>query len=175
MEQFGHVTLPMILDNLPPPKTPDGLLDKTSALAVKLEKWQVKKRETKEHRQRQLLAIAEGRAPPDSLTDPSMRDRLTLLHANISNRGPGLGRGVRGRGNAGPSGLIGLALSSVGVERGVRRKGRLESEVAKADRLEMLRNEELIWVVLLNAEDGSFSPHLSELSCSPTVWHNLFR
>lgn len=154
MEQFGHVTLPMILDDLPPPKTPDGLLDKTSALALKLEKWEVKKRETKENRQRQLLAIAEGRAPPESLTDPSMRDRVTLMHANLSGRGEAFGRNMRGRGGSGRPGLIGLALSSVGVERGTRRKGRLESQVAKADRLEMLRNEELIWLVLLNAEDG---------------------
>lgn len=172
MEQFGHVTLPMTLDNLPAPETPDSLLDKTSAFALKLEKRNVKKREAKEHRQRQLLAIVEGRAPRGSLTDPSMSDRLILMKANLADRKAALGRSLSRHGSSGPSGS---ALSSVGPEEGNRRHGKLRSQVAKADRLEMLRNEGLIWVVLLNAEDGSLPSPTSKLSYSPTFRYNLFR
>lgn len=84
MRQFGDVTLPMSQIDLPPPITPTSLLDKSSALALKLDTWQVRKRETKENRNRQLLAIAEGRAPPDSLTDPSILERMQLLRASTS-------------------------------------------------------------------------------------------
>lgn len=144
----------MTLDNLPPPQTPKSLLDKTSALALRLETRRVKKRETKEHRQRQLLAIVEGRAPPDSLTDPSMGERLTIMRTNLSDRAADFGRSMRGRTSSGHPGLTESAFSSGEVERGNRRGGKLAVRVAKADRLEMLRTEELVWVVLLNAEDG---------------------
>lgn len=127
--------------DVPPPKTPEGLLDKSSALAIKLEQWRVKRKETKDMRNRQLLAIAEGRAPPGSLNNPTRRERKMQRRAS---------RRANRRG-----GLISMALSAAGVERSNRRGGRLAMQVAKADRLEMLRTDGLIWLVLLNAEDGA--------------------
>src|ERR1700733_12590766 len=106
--------------NVPPPTMPEGLLDKASALAIKLEQWRAKKRESKANHSRRLLAIAEGR---------TQRRR--------------------------PVGPISHLLSATGAERYSRRNRRLRSDVARADRLEMLRTDGLVWLVLLNAEDGT--------------------
>lgn len=123
--------------DVPPPKMPEGLLDKASALAIKLEQWRAKKRESKANRSRRLLAIAEGRTPQGSLGKPSRRQRRAQRR--------------------GPVGPIGLLLSATGAERYSRRNRRLRSDVARADRLEMLRTDGLVWLVLLNAEDGTWT------------------
>jgi hypothetical protein len=137
LQQLEGFVLP-VSTNVPPPKTPEGLLDKASALAIKLQQWKLKKRETKANRSRQLLAIAEGRATSDSLGNPTRRERIQQRRAQRQR----------------PVGPIGLLLSTAGVERGSRRDRRLRSTVAKADRLEMLRTDGLVWLVLLKAEDG---------------------
>lgn len=137
LQQLEGFVLP-VSTNVPPPKMPEGLLDKASALAIKLEQWRLKKRETKADRSRRLLAIAEGRAPSHSLGNLTFRERVQQRRAQ------------RRR----PVGPIGLLLEAAGVERASDR--RLRSTVAKADRLEMLKTDGLVWLVLLNAEDGIY-------------------
>ncbi|KAF8307280.1 hypothetical protein DL93DRAFT_136346 [Clavulina sp. PMI_390] len=61
------LALPMSTISLPDPRPPKGLMDKGSALAVKLDIARSTKREEKEKRARQLLDVAQGRAPPESL------------------------------------------------------------------------------------------------------------
>jgi len=56
---------------MPPPVTPQGLMDKASALAVKLSLWRGKRSETTANKQRHLLAVAEGREP---MTDAERTD-----------------------------------------------------------------------------------------------------
>lgn len=154
LQQLEGFVMPVSAD-VPPPKTPEGLLDKSSALAIKLEQWRAKRKDTKDMRNRQLLAIAEGRAPPGSLADPTRRERKMQRRASRrSNR--------RG-------GLISTALSAAGVERSNRRGGRLAMQVAKADRLEMLRTDGLVWLVLLNAEDGALPFCLAFSRCDAYI------
>lgn len=50
--------------SVPPATVPSSLLDKSSALAIKLDTWQTKRHETNADRQRHLLAVAEGREAP---------------------------------------------------------------------------------------------------------------
>lgn len=118
----GYI-LPVSLD-VPPPKTPESLMDKTSALAIKLRQWKGSRSESKATRKRRLLAAAEGRQTVQSTQE------LTGRRARRAERRAR--KGIRG----GPH---------------VRR---LRAKVAKADRLEYITTDGLVWVVLFNADQG---------------------
>lgn len=138
--------MPVSSDGVPPPRTPEGLLDKSSALALKLERWKATRGETQDMRNRQLLAIAEGRAPRGSMSQLSRMEQLELLHASFtSSRRPG---------------LLQQVLPAVGGS-GTTSNSRLAEKVAKADRLEMLRTEGLVWLVLMNADEGTLTGSIS--------------
>lgn len=112
--------------NVPPPKTPEALMDKASELCIKLRIWQGKRADNKAMRNRRLLAIAEGRAQPQYYNNPGYIDRKTRRKEYKAAR-----RARRGK--------------SSGV---------LTGRVAKADRLEHNATGELVWVVILNADQG---------------------
>lgn len=112
--------------DVPPPKTPDALLDKASELCIKLRLWQGKKADTKAMRNRRLLAISEGRAQPQYYNNAEYYDRRTR-------------RGERKAGRRARRGKSSAVL-----------KGR----VAKADRLEHNATADLVWIVVLNADQG---------------------
>ena len=103
-------------------------MDKTSVLAIKLREWKGKRSESKATRNRRLLAAAEGRQSVSGIPD------LTGRRARRAERRER--RGIIG----GP------------------RARRLRAKVAKADRLEYITTDGLVWVVLFNADQGmSFS------------------
>ncbi|KAF8316056.1 hypothetical protein DL93DRAFT_788289 [Clavulina sp. PMI_390] len=173
MAQFSGTTPPLALTMstlaLPAPRQPKGLMDKGSALSIKLEIWRANRREAKDKRARQLLDVAQGRAPPESLDEEfwkgtksgiagtgirswvdTMRARQVVNSAG-DDSGSQIGLLTSVRWNSSTA----LALASVGLEKKAWRTKDLELKVHKADRMEMLRNEELIWVVLLNEENGT--------------------
>ncbi|KAI8817121.1 uncharacterized protein EV422DRAFT_542494 [Fimicolochytrium jonesii] len=59
----GYVA-PVSFDNIPPLKTPESLMDKTSELAVKIRTWTAARTEGKDSAKRRLLAIQEGKMAP---------------------------------------------------------------------------------------------------------------
>ena len=120
----GYIT--PVETNVPPPKTPEGLMDQTSALAIKLREWLGRRKETKDTRSRRMLAVAEGREPVENISD------LTGRRARKTERRARMGHGRR---NA----------------------RRLRGKVAKADRLEYITTDDLVWVVVINADEGEFA------------------
>jgi hypothetical protein len=111
---------------VPPPTTPTGLMDQASALAIKLRQWTGRRSETKAMRQRRMLAIAEGRDSPLNVGDLSSRQA----------------RKVERRARKGRTG-------------GRVRVRKLQGRVAKADRLEYITTDMLVWIVLFNADQGT--------------------
>ena len=54
-------TLPLTFD-VPAPKPQEGIMNKTSGMAVRLDNWKTKQSESRNERRRQLLAIQQGHA-----------------------------------------------------------------------------------------------------------------
>jgi hypothetical protein len=157
LERYEGIIMPVSTD-VPPPKMPSSLLDKTSALAVKLQQWKVKRKETKNDRNRQLLAATQG------------TDRLSPNYPGPGGPGSGAGdidpftwrenkriqRAQRRQGRRGGliSGAVGGILSVERV-RSSKRERRLKEKVDIATRLEMLKTDGLVWLVLLNADQDA--------------------
>jgi hypothetical protein len=116
-------------------------MDKTSALAIKLRQWKGSRSESKATRSRRLLAVAEGRQTIEGTQE------LTGRRARRAER-----RARKGR-HGGPH---------------VRR---LRAKVAKADRLEYITTDGLVWVVLFNADRGE---SLSSTCLRYVLMHYIF-
>ena len=110
--------------DVPPAKMPEALMDKASELCIKFRLWQVNRADNKAQRNRRLLAIAEGRAQPEYYVD-EYRDRRTRRAQRRARRGR-TGKPAR----------------------------KLRGQVAKADRLELNATSDLVWVVIMNADQG---------------------
>lgn len=111
--------------DVPPAKTPEAIMDKASELCIKLRLWQGKRADTKAMRNRRLLAIAEGRNQPTYYGVSEYNDRRS--------------RRAERRARSGRSG---------------KHTRKLRGQVAKADRLEANATDGLVWVVLMNADQG---------------------
>ena len=120
--------MPMSTD-VPPPTTPESLLDKTSALAIKLREYRTKKSESKAARSRQMLALAEGGASASATM--SVIPDLSGRRARRAER-----------------------RARKGLVAGGARTRRLRAKVAKADRRDYISGDNLVWVVLFNADQG---------------------
>jgi len=110
--------------DVPPAKMPEALMDKASELCIKFRLWQGNRADNKAQRNRRLLAIAEGRAQPEYYVD-EYQDRRTRRAERRARRGR-TGRPAR----------------------------KLRGQVAKADRLELNATSDLVWVVIMNADQG---------------------
>jgi hypothetical protein len=124
MEALNGFIMPMSFD-VPPAKTPEALMDKASELCIKLRLWQGNRADTKAMRNRRLLAIAEGRAQPVYYDVAEYRDRRTRRAERRARRG-----------------------------RTGKQARKLRGKVAKADRLELNATNDLVWVVIMNADQG---------------------
>lgn len=120
----GYIT-PVSFE-VPLAKTPEAVMDKASELCMKMRLWKTKKTETKDTRNRRLLAIAEGHAQPTYYGDSADN---------------GSGRRYRGA----------ERKASKGGKRYTRK---IRGKVAKADRLEVNAIDDLVWVVIMNADQG---------------------
>ena len=78
-------------------------------------------------RNRRLLAISEGRAQPQYYNNPDYYDRKTQRKERKAEQ-----KARRGRSSS----------------------GKLKGRVAKADRLEQNATSDIVWVVILNADQG---------------------
>jgi hypothetical protein len=104
---------------------PEALMDKASELCIKLRLWQGNRADTKAMRNRRLLAIAEGRAQPTYYGADEYKDRRTRR-----------------------------AEKRVGRGRAGKQAKKLRGKVAKADRLELNATSDMVWVVIMNADQG---------------------
>lgn len=95
---------------------------------------------------RKVLAAIEGQGPADEL---SRRDQKRIARAT---RREGRRAGRRGGGDA-YGGYDAYGMQSSG-RRMQKVESRLQTKVDIATRLEMLKTDGLIWVVLLNADQG---------------------
>jgi len=113
--------------DVPPPIPPESLMDKAAALQIKLRNSKQKKSELKAMRARQVLALSNGEAQATSLImdDGIMSSRRARKDERKARKAA--------------SGRI-LA------------RRRLEYKAAKADRLEMLATDGVLWIVLLTPE-----------------------
>jgi hypothetical protein len=116
-------------------------MDQSSALFIKLRQWKGNKSEAKAMRKRRMLAVAKGEAPVSSLSGD-----LTDRHARKVER-----RVLRGH------------------HGGIQAR-RLEGDVYKADRLEYLSTDSLIWVVLCNIDDGKHLRHILVSLVLTSAW-----
>lgn len=140
----GHA-LPLTFD-VPPPPPEEGLMDKVSGLSVRLQAQRVMQKETKIERKRQLLAIQQGHTT--SLQSP-LSDAAALASSSISSSSVSAVQDARQD-----------RKDRRDVQRALRRaeRGRvnrgLRSTVELADRMEWKSTRMLLWVVVLNAEQG---------------------
>lgn len=137
-------TLPLRFD-MPEPQPPEGFYNKTSGLAVRLDTWKGAYAETSKDRKRQLLAVMEGRAAPHTISTP------------------------RSGGSSGDKGFFekwaddrAQRKDEKDYRRAMKRlsKGktrRVKNQVQIADRLEYKSTRNLMWLVLLNEEQGKHS------------------
>jgi len=109
--------------DVPPAKTPEAIMDKASELCIKLRLWQGKRADTKAMRNRRMLAIAEGRSQPTYYGVSEYDDRRARRAERRARKGK-TGKYTR----------------------------KLRGQVAKADRLETNATDNLVWVVIMNAD-----------------------
>lgn len=137
----GHA-LPLSFD-VPPPAPEEGIMDKASGLSVRLQTWRASQAEAKVDRKRQLLAIQEGRATsltprPSQSSSGSSQNVLTQAWDWRQSRKDD--KAVRRSTRRGKYGRV---------------NRNLRTRVEIADRKEWNATDRLLWVVLLNAEQGA--------------------
>jgi hypothetical protein len=101
-------------------------MDKASELCIKLRLWQGNRADTKAMKNRRLLAIAEGRSQPAYSSVSEYDDRRSRRAERSARKG-----------------------------RTSRHIKKLRGKVAKADRLEANATNDIVWVVVMNADQGS--------------------
>jgi len=69
--------------DVPPSRTPDGLMDKSSDLAVKLRRWSDARKDSRSERNLQLAAVRRGEAPASSVQAPGYCGPIGLLKYGI--------------------------------------------------------------------------------------------
>ena len=132
----GH-SLPLDFD-IPPAAPPEKIMQKAQGMSVRLEQWQQRSSEAKANQSRQLLAIAEGRAtslpprPPSNSSNP-----LTQAWEFRQAR--------RQRKKEWKARMAGFSD---------KKMRRLQNKAMLEDRKELNATENLLWLVLLNAEQG---------------------
>jgi len=89
---LGNHVLPLDYD-IPPPKTPEGLMDKTSAVCIKIDQWSLNRSQAKSDRARQLVAIRQGGVDSGNLqTQFGIGGRQARRAARRANRDERRGR-----------------------------------------------------------------------------------
>lgn len=141
----GHA-LPLVFTGLPPPAAPETIMQRAQGMSVRLEQWQARNAQTKADRNRELLAIAEGR-------------ESVLAHATMSHRRPQNERESSWMQRAWEARQARRLERDAWRARRKLMRGRqpksLQNKVQIADRLEYNATKSLLWVVLLTAEQGT--------------------
>lgn len=130
----GHA-LPLDFE-VPPPAPQEKITEKAQGMSMRLEQSRERKKEAKATRNRELLAIAEGRAtslssPP--LIDPNNPSKKELKQARRMEK------------KAHKAQLAGMDPKKL---------KKLQNKVLLDDRVEYNANQDLLWIVLLNADQG---------------------
>ncbi|KAK4704873.1 hypothetical protein P7C70_g1342, partial [Phenoliferia sp. Uapishka_3] len=120
--------------DVPPAKTPEGLMDKGNELAVKMRKWKDARKEHKVDQKRQLLAIREGKGGFEGASSQS---------GQFGQFGPGARKARRAERRAQRDSRRGRTGSA---------SRKLRTSVEIADRKEYNSTDSLLWIVLLNKE-----------------------
>ncbi|KAH8113832.1 hypothetical protein DFH11DRAFT_1704716 [Phellopilus nigrolimitatus] len=137
----GYV-LPLSFD-VPPPAPLEGFMEKASGLGMRLDSWKVNRAAASADRNRHLLAVQEGRAtglPPPPTRSPGSSQNI-------------LEQAWEWRGDRRRNKDEGRALRR--AEFG-RSSSKLQTKVEIADRKEWKTTDNLLWVVLVNAEQDAF-------------------
>lgn len=138
LELFDGALL-QVTSHVPPPMTPKGLAS-SPELATKIKQSKAEIKTAAKEFDQQLASIRLGRAPPFSYVEYNAR-RDTRLARQAARQGGYPASGF-------PAGVF--------TERQNRRTRRSsQADVSKSDRLEWLVSDSLIWIVLLNAEQGT--------------------
>ncbi|KAI5117563.1 hypothetical protein M0805_004476 [Coniferiporia weirii] len=131
-------TLPLSFD-VPPAAPVEGIMDKASGLSVRMQAWRLRRKEADTNRKRQLLAFQEGRsATPPPMPSSSSSGNRNLLEVALDWRKDRIWQ------------LQELRAGIAG-----RSSGKLRTNVEIADRLEWNSTDNLLWVVLVNADQDA--------------------
>lgn len=148
--------LPLEYDVLPPTE-PEGVVDEMNALGVKLNTWQNARSTAKSDRAREMLASRQAGGPVAAAQPPPKGVLQQVLGAAS---GGILGGGPLAQRKAARRGRLEAVVGSTAV--GGRR---LDKKVAVADRKEASATSGMVWVVVINAEQGE-APILLDSGCS---------
>lgn len=133
---LGNHVLPLDYD-VPPPYTPEGLMDKTSAVCIKIDQWSLNRSQAKSDRARQLVAIRQGGVDSGNLQNQfGIGGRQARRAARRANRDERRGR---------------VPMPS----------RNMMMKVAIADRKEANASIGVIWIVVIDAAQGMFFAHSS--------------
>ena len=142
---IADYSLPLRFD-VPEPAPLEGVLQRTSGLAVRLDSWKAKFTEKDKERKRQLLAVMEGRAPVHAITPPKTpatpeeREKKGFFEKMADDRNQRKDEKSYRK-----------AMRHLARGKG---SNRVRAQVQIADRLEYKSTRNLIWLVLLNEEQG---------------------
>lgn len=135
--------------NVPPPKKPEGMVDKMNELGVKVERWKAAREERAVQKKRQALA---------NPVSSSRELGLNLLSGRGRGLGGGSGRDLGGGSGRGLGGGLGRGLAG-GLGGGLAgqpmRKNGLQVRVEIADRKEYNATDRLTWIVIVNADQDA--------------------
>lgn len=143
--------MPLFTD-VPPPRKPEDWLNKMSNVVTKINLWKASRKEQRAGDPGHQLALAEGTA-----ITPSRGSS----HGGREARG--LGGLIRGRMDRRDQMIASRAQRNpIAMER-------LRSDVRYQDRVQERKNEDVLWVVVLNEEQGRFLYRVAALIYSAST------
>lgn len=148
--------LPLSFD-VPPPAPMSGLMDKTTGLSIRLQAWAARQKESKADRKRQLLSIQEGQSmfltPRPSAVSSRPSSSNSVMQAWERRKDRKEAEAERDAVERGQNGLV---------------DQRLREHVQIADRKEFNAMDRLLWVVVMNSEQGN-CPIIQLISVTLTI------
>lgn len=136
-----------VTGDVPAPKTPEGLMDKSSVTAVKLRKWSAARSEANSERKLQLAAVRRGEASADSVQTAGYRGPIGLIRYGVDKAA---GDKVAQRFDTRAWRAERRAARDARFGRGVR--GRDTRMQTLDDRKAAMADDKIVWLVVLTKE-----------------------
>jgi hypothetical protein len=145
---FAPNILPLSLA-VPPPQMPPG--NRAAEIVANIQQKKTKRTQAKADMKRQQLAVSQGQAVPQLQAAPDAELGMGGRRLGGGGRRAGGGGLITGGGGGGSRLAPRRAAGGVSIGGGLR-ANRLEMDVRNLDRLE--QKEEVLWLVLVNADQG---------------------
>jgi hypothetical protein len=138
MHEFGRYILPLSLD-VPPAPRPEALLDQASAVVNRVNRAKAAQKDLRRANVRWQLEVAEGRAGPAPVDG--------VLGAGLSERDREKAQRKARK----------AQRKALEAQRRPKKLARMQTKVRRMDREEGWSDDSVLWVVVINAAQGTCS------------------